>query len=256
MLSAAMQKVGSSSSTNSSSWLTSLSNGSSASSSGISSLLGLSSKSSSLYGSTDTSLIYNLISKKISAQQNDISALEMYSKNQTTFKNDFSDVTTSLKRSAKALENTNFDITADSAASTTDKISAVVKNVKNFTADYNDTVDFLSDNATLSSAIKGLSISYADTQYNKHAYDSIGISTDTSGRLSVNTDKLSAALTADSDNVRKLLGTKGLAANTYNKTSAAAANTDNLYPSVALSSVSSKYGSTSSMLGMMLDFYF
>ncbi len=256
MLYAATQKVSSSVNANSSSWLTSLSNGSSTNTSGISSLLDSSSSSSSLslYGSTAKASTYDLISKKIFAQQNDISALEMYSKNQTTFKDDFSHITTSLKGSAKALANTNFDIISDAATSTADKIAAVVKNVKTFAADYNGTVDFLSDNAKLSSAIKGLSISYADTQYNKHAYDSIGISTDTSGRLSVNTDKLSAALTSDSDNVRNLLGAKGLAASTYNKTSAAA-NADNLYPSVTLSSLSSKYSSTSSMLGMMLDFY-
>lgn len=223
------------------------------------------------YGSS-TAAISKLLSEKIATQKKDIASLEEYSKNSTAFYKDFNALTSELKNSSLALKNTDFTLSTPTASTgtttgttttttgttTADKdkqIAAIVANVKDFASDYNKLGAFFQDNAKLSSTTSNFATSFKAAKYNERAYESIGINVDSSGKLSVDEKKLTAALNSDSKSVGQLIGGSGLAGTAYNKTNAAVNVSDNLYPALKLSGSASNLNSMGALLGLTLDFY-
>lgn len=220
---------------------------------------------------SSTAAISKLLSEKITTQKKDIASLEEYSKNSTAFYKDFNALTSELKNSSLALKNTDFTLSTPTASTgttsgtttttgttTADKdkqIAAIVANVKDFATDYNKLGSFFQDNAKLSSTTSNFATSFKAAKYNERAYESIGINVDSSGKLSVDEKKLTAALNTDSQNVGRLLGNNGLANTAYNKTNAAVNVSDNLYPALKLSGSASTLNSMGALLGLTLDFY-
>lgn len=217
---------------------------------------------------SSTAAISKLLSEKISTQKKDIASLEEYSKNSTAFYKDFNALTSELKNSSLALKNTDFTLSTPTASTgttsgttgttTADKdkqIAAIVANVKDFAADYNKLGSFFQDNAKLSSTTSNFATSFKAAKYNERAYESIGINVDSSGKLSIDDKKLTAALNSDSKSVGQLIGGSGLAGTAYNKTNAAVNVSDNLYPALKLSGSASNLNSMGALLGLTLDFY-
>jgi len=220
--------------------------------------------------STSTAALSKLLSEKLASQKSNIASLETYSKNSTAFYKDFNALTSELKNSSLALRNTDFTLstpttstgttasttsTTSTAATKDQQIATIVANVKDFASDYNKLGAFFKDNAKLSSSVNNFATSFTATKYNKRAYESIGINVDSSGKLSVDEKKLTAALNSDSKGVGQLIGGNGLANTAYNKTNAAINVSDKLYPSLTLSGSASNLNSMGALLGLTLDFY-
>ncbi len=214
--------------------------------------------------STSNTSLSDIISQQIAKQGTDIKALESYAKNQAAFSEKFSKLTTALQKSSDTLLHTDFKAAASTATTTTStgaastqttRIADLVSNIKGFTADYNNVSQFFKDNSGLSSSVRNLATSFADTKYNRRAYESIGINVDTSGKLSVDEKKLTASLQSDAGNVGQLLGENGLAGKAAKKTAAAVNISANLYPALTLQSSSNSLNSASLLSGLMLDFY-
>ncbi len=216
--------------------------------------------------STSTAALSKLLSEKLASQKSNIASLETYSKNSTAFYKDFNALTSELKNSSLALKNTDFTLSTSGTTSTTtgttgtaatkdQQIAAIVANVKDFASDYNKLGTFFKDNAKLSSSVNNFATSFTATKYNKRAYESIGLNVDSTGKLSVDEKKLTAALNSDSKSVGQLIGGSGLANTAYNKTNAAINVSDKLYPSLTLSGSASNLNSMGALLGLTLDFY-
>ena len=197
----------------------------------------------------------SILSKRISSQKDDIASLETYSKNSTAFYQKFSNLSTSLKKSASDLEKTDFTRPADTTAATK-QTAAIVDKVKAFAADYNAMGQFFQDNQSLSNSVKGLSISFSDAKYKARSYAAIGISTDSKGQLSIDEKKLTTALQTDSSSVAKALGKGGLSSTAIKKTNSALSMTGQLYPALQLKNSSNILNSNQLLAGMMVDFYY
>lgn len=213
--------------------------------------------SSGLTTSTAQTGLLDVISQRLSEQKSDIAALEDYSKKQSSFSESFSKFSTALKKSAVSLQ---ADFTAASSAapttSGTDAANKLITGIKDFASNYNNMTQFFKDNSSLSTNVKNLAASFSDTKYNSRAYASIGITVDSSGKLSVDEDKLRSSLQSDAAKVENLLGKSGLSAKAAKKTDAAINISDRLYPSLALKTKSNFLDSSSLLAsGLTLDFY-
>ncbi|MBP2632183.1 MAG: Flagellar hook-associated protein 2 C-terminus [Firmicutes bacterium] len=172
--------------------------------------------------SRNTNLLEDALTKRLAEQKQTLATLKAYSEKSDKFYSKFFPTMSNLKTSANTLADTDF--------SASDK-SSIMKDVKQFTSDYNSTVDFLANNASTSTGLLKLSISFSSTKFNSRAYGSIGIKVDTSGRLSVDEAKFAASLADAPDQVNQLIGgSHGLAAKTMRQTKIALTNTNNLVP--------------------------
>lgn len=172
--------------------------------------------------SHSTKLLEDALTKRLAEQKQTLATLKDYSEKSNKFYSKFFPTMSDLKTSANTLAGTDF--------SASDK-SSIVKNVKQFASDYNNAVEFLANNASTSTGLLKLSISFSNTKFNSRAYGSIGIKVDTSGRLSVDEAKFTDSLTDDPDKVNQLIGgSHGLAAKTMSQTKIALTNTNNLVP--------------------------
>ena len=219
--------------------------------------------STGLTTSTAQTSLLDIISQRLSEQKSDIAALEDYSKKQSSFSENFSKLSGALKKSAVSLQT---DFTAASKTTTTstttttttgtDATGKLISSIKDFATNYNNMTQFFKDNSKLSTNIKNLAASFSDTKYNSRAYASIGIAVDSSGKLSVDEDKLRSSLQNDATKVENLLGKSGLSAKAAKKTDAAINISDRLYPSISLKTKNNFLDSSSLLAsGLTLDFY-
>lgn len=216
------------------------------------SLLGGTSQSNSMgwgswaFPTVDSGVMTKMYAKLFSEnseKKETIGNLQDFSQKSDKFFSGFFPEMESLKTSATNLQNTDF------ASEDTEK---TVKNVKAFAEDYNSALQFLSDNKNVSDNVKDLASSFAETKYNKLDYAAIGVNVDASGKLSVDEEKLTAALQSDPSKVEGLLGKNGLASRTYKKALAAENNATNLLPLPSFGKTTSPSGY---MQGMAFDFY-
>ena len=218
--------------------------------------------SSGLTTSTAQTGLLDVISQRLSEQKSDIAALEDYSKKQSSFSENFSKLSGALKKSSVSLQ-TDFAAAAKTTTTNTttptagtDPTSKLISSIKDFATNYNNMTQFFKDNSNLSTNVKNLAASFSDTKYNSRAYASIGIAVDSSGKLSVDEDKLRSSLQSDAAKVENLLGKSGLSAKAAKKTDAAINIKDRLYPSLALKTKSNFLDSSSLLAsGLTLDFY-
>jgi len=145
-----------------------------------------------------------------------------------------------LSGTAAKLSKTDFDIGAAKDPGTgevtydADKQKAVVKNVTDFVNAYNDSLSVLSDNADISTRADALSKRFADTTaVHAGTYAKYGITVnEATGKLSVNADKLTSALTKDPETTAYVLG-KDLAGRASDNAALATTQRDSIYPSLS-----------------------
>lgn len=190
-------------------------------------------------------IISKHIAKRLSEEKETVESMQDFTKKSDKFFSEFFPEMEALKSSATKLQQTDFS---------SEDTEATVENVKAFAEDYNSALGFLNDNKRVSDNVRDLAASFAETKYNKQSYEAIGVQVDSSGKLSVDTEKLTAALQDDPSKVENLLGKNGLSKRAYSKALAAENNATNLVPlpSFGNASSSGKYGY---MQGTLLDFY-
>ena len=188
------------------------------------------SQSVPLYNTTAaTSFISSLNENKSSL--NDV--LTSYRQASDTFNIEYRSITSSLKNSAKALASSNFNVKGATDTDTADNISAVLKNVNQFVNDYNETVSLFSDYSGLSKRLSNMSSLFSDNSARASGLASIGIKINSeNNKLSVDTEKLTAALQNTPSRVEYQLGSFGLSGKAQSKLDVADAQKDRLFPSI------------------------
>ena len=233
------------------------------------------------YGSTNTSKSQNPISSLWSSYgsynsnaSEALSGLSMISSNvsalvssydtaKNTFYNEFDDNMKNLQNASNDLKNFDFNIGKDALTTKetvgedgvqtttyeqSDKLKDAIKVVKNFVNEYNDAIDFFSDNSDVSKRIGRMNTMFSDTTYRRANYQSIGISVASDGKMTVDESKLAKVLSEDADNYAKavengdtnrtfssrvanVLGKDGLAGKADSHISTANGQRDRLFPS-------------------------
>ncbi|MBR6343999.1 MAG: flagellar filament capping protein FliD [Selenomonadaceae bacterium] len=170
------------------------------------------------------------------------SLLSSYDKTSKTFYSEFDSAMSNLKDSAAAIKRMDFNVGGASAVTTTENedgttttkkseaLVSALKAVEQLASDYNDAIDFFSDNGEVSKRMGRLESLFADTTYRSGQYDSIGLKVDGSGKFSIDEDKLTKAITEDPDKVSRVLS--GLADKAEGHVDVATSQRDRLFPSV------------------------
>lgn len=156
------------------------------------------------------------------------------------FQTEFDSAMSDLKVSANTVATMTYnfsssDITtaADGTTVYSDSLKEAISNVKQLVSDYNNALSTTSDYSSVSKRMKSLAGTFADTTYRSDTYQQIGIIvSSTTGELSVDEDKLAAALTTSSSRVENALGSNGLAGKAENHASFAISQRDKVFPSM------------------------
>ena len=215
----------------------------------------------SLFGSTSasssSSSAWNPYSSTSSASSSVLSGLNGirtstqgllsdYATASKTFYTDFDSTMKDLKGSAQAVSKLDFSsiasekdalTTAENADGTTStkmskSLTDAVGAVKQLVSDYNDAIDFFSDNSDVSKRVGRMQDMFADTSYRSGSYSSIGITVGDGGKLSVDEDRLAKAITESPEKVSGILGKYGLSGKAEDHVSVANGQRDQLFPSV------------------------
>ncbi len=137
-----------------------------------------------------------------------------------------------LSKSASTLKNTNFDVKGATEAETQENTKTVLKNVKSFVSDYNDTINMFNNYSDVSSRAQSMTKLFGDASYKADSLRKIGITVNsTAGTLSVNETALTKALKEDPKRVESILGKRGLADATEQKVNFAKTQRDKIFPS-------------------------
>lgn len=196
--------------------------------------------------------------------------LSTYSTSSKTFYTKFNTTMSNLSQATAQLKSTNFAVTGATDTATAANAKTAVGNVENFVAKYNDSIDFFSANAKVSGRVSSLASSFSDTTYRAGSLQNIGIAVDsTTGKMTVDETKLTAAMKETPDTVSYMLGSNGLAGKADTKTALAESQSSKLFPSISsmlgtsISSAQSLYSSRTlnamsnyTNIGTLLDMYF
>ena len=147
---------------------------------------------SSLVKAYDSGQSY--INSLVSSTSSLSSLMSSYDDAKNTFNSSVQMLADDLKSAAKTVKNNGYYVKGSTDEETAKNTAAVVKNVQNLVDSYNDASSYLSSNADLSNRISSLANSYQDNKYDSGTLNSIGISVDSSGKLSVDSEKLSKSL--------------------------------------------------------------
>lgn len=140
-----------------------------------------------------------------------------YTSTRTTFYAEYDSTMDDLKSAAQLVKGSNFsfsdkDITqgADGKTTYSEGLQQTLDNVKNLVSKYNDALQFTQSNAEVSTRVKALGTTFADTTYRASQYGSMGISVDSkTGALSVDESKLAKAIVDRGEAVQYSLGSSG-----------------------------------------------
>lgn len=161
------------------------------------------------------------------------SVLSSYNKSAATFSAEYRATVGDLKGSTAALKNTNFNVKGANEADTEANIKAAVQNVSTFVNDYNKATELFNDYAEVGKRMNNFAKLFSDNSSRESGLASIGISVNAKdGKLSVDTEKLSAAMKDSPSKVEYQLGRYGLAGKTEQKISVADSQQDKLFPSL------------------------
>ena len=193
---------------------------------------GKTSQSNILYGGKDeaaASYISSLGENR--AAYNEV--LSSYNKTSAMFGAEYKAITGNLKESAAALKGLNFQVKGAADSDTEANTKAALKTVDTFVKDYNETLDLFSDYSGISDRMKDMAEMFADNSARSKGLANIGINMDEkTGRLSVDTEKLSTALKESPANAEYQLGRYGLAGKTESRLAIADTRQDKLFPSL------------------------
>lgn len=172
--------------------------------------------------------------------------MSSYDDAKTAFRSEMTETLDDLSKSAAKIKDYNFSVETEGAVTTTtetDKdgnvtktttyskeLQAAVDTVKEFVNSYNDAVKFFGDHKDVSKRIDQMANTFGDTTYRAALYDSIGLTTNSNGSLSINEDKLVNTILNDPNKISSVLGKDGLAGKTESHISFANSQADKLFP--------------------------
>ena len=236
-----------------------------------------SSSSSSLWSAYNNSAASEAAStlSTITGMKNTISnMMSSYTSTKKLFNTEFKSAMSDLKSSAQTAANMSYNFISDDITTSngttkySESLTSAIKSVKSLVSDYNDALSFFSDNSSVSKRVKRLSNTFSDTTYRAGVYSSVGITVDSSGKLSLDESKLADALVNNSDTAEYVLGKNGLAGKAESHVATANAQSSQLFPSASsmlgdIQGYSSLYSSNTlnSMnkylgIGNMVNMYF
>lgn len=151
-----------------------------------------------------------------------------------------------LAASADTIKNYNFHVAKEGAitkTNTTDEdgnitttttyskdLQAALDTVKDFVNDYNSSIRFFKDNASVSKRVENMASIFGDTTYRATNYEAIGLTVNSDGSLSINEDKLVNSILESPDKVSRTLGKDGLAGKAEEHIAFAESQADKLFP--------------------------
>lgn len=162
----------------------------------------------------------------------------------SAFKAEFTSTMEDLSKAAASIKGMNFDVGGTSAVTevtnedgtvTTTKskeLTDVLKGIEDFASKYNDAIDFFQDNADISKSMKNMSSVFSDTTYRAGMLNTIGIVVGNDGKMKIDEDVLTKALTENPSKVGRLLGKDGLAGKADKHVSFARSTQNRLFPSI------------------------
>ena len=178
-------------------------------------------------------------------RQNASTLMSSYDTAKQTFYDEFDDNMDALRNSANAVRNFDFNVgenavtqtenvASDGTRTTTTTYSDSMRNaldtVRNLVNDYNETLNFFSDNASVSSRVERMAQNFGDTTYRAGSYEAIGISVGRNGALTIDENRLANAINQNPSQVANVLGRNGLADQTARQVETANAQRDRLFP--------------------------
>lgn len=174
------------------------------------------------------------------------SVLESYDTAKTTFNSELKENMDALSKSATQVKSYNFNVAKEGAittSSSTDEngntvitttyskeLQAALNTVEDFLSDYNSSIKFFKDNASISNRVENLAKDFGDTIYRAANYESIGLIVNSDGSFTVNEDQLAAAIVNNPNKVSSVLGKDGLASKAESHINIANSQSDKLFP--------------------------
>lgn len=200
----------------------------------------------SSYSNNASSTSMNALSGLSEIKAGVSSVVASYNDAKDAFYTEFDENMSDLSKAAEKVQKYDFKVdenaittskTTDKDGKTTtttnysDKMKDALDTVKSFVTSYNDTVNFLSDNSSVSNRVSRLAKSFSDATYRSADYSSIGINVKSDGTLSIDEEKLANTIVNDPSKVSRLVGSDGLAAKAESHISQANSQRDSLFPS-------------------------
>ena len=174
------------------------------------------------------------------------SLMASYTDAKSAFNLEFGENMDALAASAEKAAGYNFNVKADGAITnsrTTDEdgnvtttttyskeLQAALDTVKDFVSDYNTSIKFFKDNASVSKRVENMAGVFGDTTYRASNYTQIGLNVNSDGSFTIDEAKLADAIVNTPDKVSRALGNDGLAGKTQEHINFATAQADKLFP--------------------------
>ena len=174
------------------------------------------------------------------------SVLASYDEAKSTFNREFEENMSALSESSKEIQKFSFSVPKDGAITkteTTDEngitsttttyskdLQRALDVVGEFVSNYNSSLKFFNDNASVSKRVENLATVFSDATYRAASYDSIGLTVNSSGLIEINEAVLANAIVENPDRVSGLLGEGGLATKVDSHISYANSQYDRLFP--------------------------
>lgn len=174
--------------------------------------------------------------------------LESYDTAKTAFNSELKENMDALSKSAAQVKSYNFNVAKEGAITTSNstdengntvttttyskELQAALNTVEDFLSDYNSSIKFFKDNASLSNRVENLAKDFGDTIYRAANYESIGLIVNSDGSFTVNEDQLAAAIVNNPNKVSSVLGKDGLASKAESHIDIANSQSDKLFPTI------------------------
>ena len=196
-------------------------------------LSGANSTSDSIYSSIkDAYTAGQKFANSIINQRNTLNDLiKSYGETKSQFQAEYASNLYDLNEASSKMQNQGFYVKGANDEDTAKNVENVVKNVSNFVKAFNENQEFLNKNSDVSKRVSSLANSFGDNKYYANTLSKVGISVGDKGTLSVDTEKLSKALTDNNSAASYVL--EGLARRTDNKTVKAANQMEKVFPSIS-----------------------
>ena len=175
------------------------------------------------------------------------SVLASYEEAKSTFNLEFEENMKDLSESSKEVQKYSFSVAKEGAITkteTTDEngivstkttyskdLQKALDVVGDFISNYNSSIKFLNDNASISKRVENLATVFNDASYRAANYESIGLTVNSNGLIEINEEVLANAIVENPDKVSGLLGENGLAGKAESHISYANSQQDRLFPS-------------------------
>lgn len=174
--------------------------------------------------------------------------LESYDEENATFGRELSENMNALSESAEKVKGYDFTVAKEDAITTSTslddngnlvttttyskELQEALKVAEDFVADYNSSINFFKNNASISNRVENLATVFGDTTYRSNIYESIGLLTNSDGSFTINEAKLADAIVNDPDKVSRVLGKDGLAGKAEEHIAFANSQADKLFPPI------------------------